>query len=59
MLLNTIYYMLIVIEKFSKYKDKVICVRNIKEFERADFQGDYNKDRKFYIKKMYYRKAKK
>lgn len=59
MLLNTIYYMLIVIEKFSKYKDKVIYVKNQKEFERADFQGEYNKDRKFYIKKKYYRKPKK
>lgn len=58
MLLNTIYYMLIVIKDFSKYKDKVICVRQKKEFERADFQGDYNKDRKFYIKKKYYRKKK-
>lgn len=59
MLLNTIYYMLIVIEKFSEYKDKVIYVKNKKEFERADFQGEYNKDRKFYIKKKYYRKPKK
>lgn len=59
MLLNTIYYMLIVIGKFSKYKDKVICVRNKKDFERADFQGTYDKKRKFYIKKRYYRKSKK
>lgn len=59
MLLNTIYYMLIVIENFGKYKDKVICVRNKKDFERADFQGDYNKDRKFYIKKRYFRKNQK
>lgn len=59
MLLNTIYYILVVIEKFSKYKDKVIRVGNEKEFQRADFQGNYNKDRKFYIKKKYFRKTKK
>lgn len=59
MLLNTMYYMLVVIKKFSKYKNKVIYVKNQKEFKRADFQREYNKDRKFYIKKTYYRKNKK
>lgn len=54
MLFNTIYYILIVINDFNKYKGKIIYVDNrrkmemVNTFTRTQIPG-------FYIKKKYYR----
>ena len=54
MLVNTIYYILIVINDFNKYKGKIIYVDNrrkmemVNTFTRTQIPG-------FYIKKKYYR----
>ena len=54
MLLNTMYYMLIVISIFSKYKGKIIYVRNNKEMKKAKV-GKRKEKKGFYIRKKYYR----
>lgn len=57
MLLNTLYYMLIVQKEYAKYKNKVIYIKDKKSLERVKTNGS-NEIKRFYLKKKYYRKSK-
>ena len=52
MLLNTIYYLLIVMENYKQYLGKIIYVRNNKEITIADTKHSQDKNR-FYIRKKH------
>ena len=54
MLLNTIYYILVVIENFSEYRGRVIYVNNRQKMDMA-FIINRSEIPGFYIKKKYYR----
>ena len=50
MLLNTIYYLLIVMETYKKYVGKIIYVKNSSELLYAD--TSYSNDvKRFYVRK--------
>ena len=55
MLLNTIYYLLIVMDVYKQYVRKIIYARNLAELSIANTEYSNEIDR-FYIKKKYARK---
>ena len=57
MLLNTTYYLLIVMESYRQYLGKIIYVKNNKELSNANTK--YSQElKRFYIKKKYIRRKK-